>query len=60
MARRMAHLGLGFMPRDNAFVKLDDPKQAQKLADKFAKLNWPKILRASANRVNPLRRDVLK
>ena len=60
VARQMARLGLGFEQRDNAFVQLDDPQHAQKLADKFAKLNWPSILKAYANKVNPLRRDVLK
>ena len=60
VARRMARLGLGFQQRDNAFVQLDDPQRTQKLADKFAKLKWPSILNAYANKVNPLRRDVLK
>ena len=41
-------------------MQLDDPRRAQKLADKFAKLKWPSILKAYANKVNPLRRDVLK
>ena len=53
-------LGLGFEQRDNAFVQLDDLRRAQTLADQFAKLNWPSILKAYANKVNPLRRDVLK
>jgi len=60
LARRMARLGLGFQQRENAFVQLDDPQQAQKLADRFAQLKWPSILNAYANKVNPLRRDVLK
>ena len=46
VARQMARLGLRFEQRDNAFVQLDDPKQAQKLADKFANLKWPSILNA--------------
>jgi hypothetical protein len=60
VARQMTRLGLGFEPRDNAFVQLDDPRRAQQLADKFAKLKWPSILNAYAQKVNPLRRDVLK
>ncbi len=60
VARQMARLGLGFQQRDNAFLQLDDPRRAQKLADKFAKLKWPSILNAYAKKVNPLRRDVLK
>lgn len=60
LAGQMTRLGWGFQQRDNAFVQLDKPQQAQKLADKFANLKWPSILNAYANKVNPLRRDVLK
>ena len=60
VARQLARLGLGFQQRDNAFVQLDDPQRAQKQADKFARLKGPSILNASATKVNPLRRDVLK
>lgn len=59
VACQMARLGLGFQQRDNAFVQLDDPQRTQKLADKFARLKWPSILSVYANKVNPLRRDVL-
>jgi hypothetical protein len=59
LARQMAQNGLGFVQRDNAFVELDDPAKAQKLADKFAKLNWPKILAGYAEIVNPLRAEIV-
>jgi hypothetical protein len=39
---------------DNAFVRLADPAAAQRCADRFAKLPWPKILERYAQRVNPL------
>ncbi|HQQ74361.1 MAG TPA: histidine kinase dimerization/phospho-acceptor domain-containing protein, partial [Pseudomonadales bacterium] len=43
----------------NAFTQLDDPEKAQRLADRFAKLNWPRILDRWANQVNPLLRELL-
>jgi hypothetical protein len=59
LARQMVQKGLGFVQQDNAFVKLDDPVKAQKLADKFAELNWPKILAEYAELVNPLRAEIV-
>jgi hypothetical protein len=38
----------------NAFTQLDDPAQVQRLADRFAQLNWPKVLNRWARQVNPL------
>jgi hypothetical protein len=54
LAQQLARLGLGFVQRDNAFVELDDPRKTQAQADRFARLNWPKILGAYAHLVNPL------
>ena len=45
---------LGFTQQDNAFTQLDDPQATQKLADRFASQNWPKILRRLVRQVNPL------
>jgi hypothetical protein len=59
LARQMAPKGLGFVQQDNAFVQLDDPAKAQKLADKFAELNWPKRLARYADVVNPLRSEIV-
>jgi len=60
VARQMAKRQLGFVQQDNAFIQLKQPAQAQKLADKFAKLKWPKRLQRYALQVNPLLHDVLK
>jgi|HubBroStandDraft_1064217.scaffolds.fasta_scaffold74302_1 hypothetical protein len=60
VARQMAKKQLGFVQQDNAFTRLDEPAQAQKLADKFAKLKWPQRLQRYALQVNPLLHDVLK
>jgi hypothetical protein len=60
LARQMTKKKLSFTQVDNAFVELGDAKAAQKLADKFAGLPWPRLLDMFARRVNPLLSDVLK
>jgi hypothetical protein len=58
LAQQMVQKKLGFVQQHNAFTQLDDPVQAQRLADRFARLNWPKILDRWARRVNPLLREL--
>ena len=58
LAQQMVRQQLGFVQQHNAFTQLDDPAQAQRLADRFAKLNWPKILDRWAHQVNPLLRQL--
>ncbi len=53
LARQMLRRKMGFVQRDNAFTQLDDPQQAQQLADRFAQLNWVKQLSKWARLVNP-------
>jgi hypothetical protein len=60
VARQLKKKGLAFEQVDNAFVQLDDPAAAQRCADRFAKLPWPKILERYARQVNPLLQDELK
>ena len=57
---KMQQSGLGFEKIDNAFVHLDDPNRAQRIANRFAKLPWPKILERYARLVNPLLHQELK
>jgi hypothetical protein len=59
LAQQLARLGLGFVLQHNAFTQLDDPAQAQRLADRFARLNWNSILNRYAHLVNPLLRQEL-
>jgi hypothetical protein len=59
LARQLTAAGSSFEQVDNAFVGLADPAAAQRLADRFAKLPWPKILDRYARRVNPLLRAEL-
>lgn len=60
VARQLTKKGIGFEQIDNAFVQLDDPAAAQRCADRFAKLPWPKILERFARQVNPLLHQELK
>ncbi|MBI5760935.1 MAG: hypothetical protein HZA46_20625 [Planctomycetales bacterium] len=60
LARQMTQRGITYRQVDNAFVELGDAKAAQKLADKFVNLPWPRLLDVFARRVNPLLSDVLK
>lgn len=57
LAQQLLQKKLGFVQQHNAFTQLDAPAQAQRLADRFAKLNWLKILDRWAQRVNPLLRE---
>jgi hypothetical protein len=44
---------------DNAFWWLADPQRAQRFADRFTDLNWPRILHVFARRACPLLKDFL-
>jgi hypothetical protein len=52
--QKLTQQGSAFEKIDNAFVHLTDPARAQRIADRFAKLPWPKILERYARLVNPL------
>src|SRR5436309_10697768 len=54
LTHQLLRLGLGFVIKDNAFTQLDEPAKAQRQADRFARLDWPKILGRYARLVNPL------
>src|SRR5271166_4337455 len=58
LAQQMVQKKLGFVQQHNAFTQLDDPAQAQRLADRFAQLKWPNILDRWARQVNPLLREL--
>lgn len=57
LAAQLRKKGRRFEQRDNAFVSLDDPRSAQRLADRFAALPWTKLLDRFAKRFNPLLSD---
>jgi hypothetical protein len=54
LAQQMVQKQLGFVQQQNAFTQLDDPKETQRIANRFAQLNWPRILDRWAEQVNPL------
>ena len=58
LAQQMVQKKLGFVQQQNAFTQLDDPVQAQRLSDRFAKLNWSRILDRWARQVNPSLREL--
>lgn len=58
--QKLTQKGIDFEKVDNAFVRLDDPQEAQRIANRFAKLPWPKILEKYARLVNPLLHKELK
>jgi hypothetical protein len=58
LAQQMVQQQLGFVQQHNAFTQLDDPAAAQRLADRFARLHWPKLLDRWAHQVNPLLREL--
>ncbi len=58
LAQQMVHQKLGFAQQHNAFTQLDDPVKAQRIADRFTRLNWPRILDRWAKQVNPLLREL--
>jgi hypothetical protein len=58
LAQQMVRQELGFVQQHNALTQLDDPVKAQRNADRFAKLDWPKILDRWAQQVNPLLREL--
>ena len=60
VARQLKKKGIAFEQIDNAFVELADPDAAQRIANRFAKLPWPKILERYVRKVNPLLRNELK
>jgi hypothetical protein len=53
LARKLDAHGIGYEKVENAFVHVDDLRRAQRFADRFEQLHWPRILSAFARKVNP-------
>lgn len=60
LARKMDHCRIAYRKQDNAFLWIDDQQRAQRLADRFARRHWPRMLSAFARRVNPLLKTLLR
>ena len=59
LARKLTQAGVKFRQVDNAFTWLSNIAAAQRIADRFWRRDWPKLLHRLAARVNPLLRDWL-
>jgi hypothetical protein len=60
LARKLHTHGVRYTKRDNAFLWIDDMARAQTFANRFASLNWPKLLSRYAQLVTPQLQDILK
>jgi len=60
LARKLERNGIRYRKWDNAFVWIEDMNRAQKFAERFCSLNWPRLLNGYAKKVNPLMADLLK
>jgi hypothetical protein len=60
LARRLDKKGIRYRKCENAFVWIEDLAKAQKLSDRFASLDWPRLLTRYARKVHPLFSDLLQ
>ena len=60
LARKLTENGIRFRKQENAFLWIEDMARAQAFADRFASLEWPRILNPYARKVNPLMEDLLE
>src|SRR2546428_11399626 len=60
LARKLEANGIRYTTYENAFLWIQDMGRAQKFADRFANLNWPKILSQYAQLVTPQMQDILQ
>src|SRR5437867_6631722 len=60
LARKLEANGIRYTKYENAFLWIQDMGRAQKFADRFANLNWPKILSKYAKLVTPQMQDILQ
>ena len=54
LARYLDQQGIAYERYDNTFTQIDNLEVAQSFCEKFSHFEWPPVLNALANRVNPL------
>ena len=59
LERKLTARGIEHAKIDNVFIRIGDLPRAQRLANRFALLNWPRILNRYARQVVPQLDDVL-
>ena len=60
LARKLKENGIQYRKQENAFLWIEDMARAQAFSDRFASLEWPRILNPYARKVNPLMEDLLE
>jgi len=60
LARKLDRHHIGYRRADKAFLSIDDPVRAQRLADRFVRRNRPRVLAAFARCINPLMNTLLQ
>jgi hypothetical protein len=60
LARKLEANSVRYTKLDNVFLWIEDMVRAQRFADRFANLNWPKILGTYAKLVTPQMQDILQ
>jgi hypothetical protein len=60
LARKLKENGIRYTKYENAFLWIEDMARAQAFSDRFASLEWPRILNPYARKVNPLMEDLLE
>jgi len=59
LARKLEANHVSYSKLDNVLVSIGDTRKAQKFADRFQRLKWPKILNRYARLVNPQMQGIL-
>ena len=60
LERKLTANGISFTKHYNVFLQIGDWKRAQKLSDRFIRVNWPLKLERYVRYVNPLLKDLLR
>ena len=59
LERKLTANGISYTKHDNVFLRVEDWDRAQKLSDRFVRIDWPRILERYARYVNPLLKTLL-
>ena len=60
LARQMDAEGLGYLRRENCFVRIEDLVRAQRLADNQLRVNWPRELDRLLAELHPSHRRIFR
>jgi len=60
LARKLEQNGIRYTKLENTFLWIEDFQKAQKFSDRFCSLDWPRLLKRYAKKINPLMTDLLK